>query len=295
MALPGMDLPVHAAGEWPGAVSGKFTDKFTALPLRRKIVDTPCRNGDPTGLGLNGFGRYFTDTDGLIPAESKRIIPVPGSQVYNWRPSKRCLSEPGSLHLEKPEGRARVDMAPTKVYSMPEKRHVRQVESKEEYGDLPQAKRVVVREHNNLRASDQPAREVDISAEMARKVRTLNLEEQRNGIPCRSQGDKIYRHPEYMPKFHHAGGLIVGCGFHRGMHKKTEPRNSTSIQLVIDGDRKPTKSYREKMMEQQAFEAQAEVEELTRNWETGTLKECDEKYAEPIDSDDEIPAEAAEE
>jgi len=186
-------------------------------------------------------------------------------------------------------------LAPTKVYSMPERRHVRQVESKEEHGDLSQAKKTVIREYNCLRAADQPAREVDISNEMARKVRTLHLEDQRNGIACRAPGDKNYRHPEYCAKFHHAGNLIVGAGFHRGMHKKTEPRNSTSIQLVIDSDRKPPKSYREKMMEKQAFEAQEEVEELTRNWETGTLKECDEKYAEPIDSDDEAPAEAAEE
>lgn len=288
MALPGMDLDVRAAGEWPGAVSGKFTDKFTALPLRRRMPDSVCRNGDSISLAQNGFGRYFTDTDGLIPNAGKRLIPVHGSQVYNWRPSKRALSEPGALHLEKPEGRGRVDMPPSKVFSMPEKRHIRQVESKEEYHDRPNGI-MAIRRENGLRAAEQPATEIDISSEMSRKVRPLDLDSRRNGIDCRSLGDKPYRHPEYDSKFHHAGELIVGSGFHRGMHPKTEPRNSTSF-TVFEGERRPTKSYQEKQMEQQAFEAQAEVEELTKKWEAATLKECDEKYVEVSDSEDEAQA-----
>jgi len=38
-----------------------------------------------------------------------------------------------------------------------------------EYGDLPVAKGTVMRE-NGLRAADQPAREVDVTVEMQRKV-----------------------------------------------------------------------------------------------------------------------------
>ncbi|CAE8681357.1 unnamed protein product, partial [Polarella glacialis] len=287
MALPGMDMhmPPSAAGEWPGAVSAKFTDKFTARPLLRKMVDTDCRNGSTSGLANNGFGRYFADRGGLIPTEGKRIAHVPASEVVAWRPSVRPLAEPGSLHLEKPEGRLQVEHAPGKVFSMPEKRHLRQVESKEEYSDRAVGMRVVYRE-NGLRAYDQPAREIDVQTEMQRKAKNSDLLSQRNGIGCRSLGDKNYRHPDYCGRFHQAGGLIVGSGFHRGMHSKTEPRNSTSVQLVMaDGDRKPSKTYKEKLLEQEAQEAQAEVEELTRNWETGTLKECDEKYAEPIDSE----------
>lgn len=34
-------------------------------------------------------------------------------------------------------------------------------------------------------------------------------------------------------------------------------------------------------------ELQAEVEDLTSKWEADTLKECDEGYVEPIDSDEE--------
>jgi len=295
MALPGMDvhMPPSAAGEWPGAVSAKFTDKFTARPLLRKMVDTDCRNGSASGLANNGFGRYFADRGGLIPTEGKRIAHVPASEVVAWRPSVRPLAEPGSLHLEKPEGRLQVEHAPGKVFSMPEKRHLRQVESKEEYSDRAVGMRVVYRE-NGLRAYDQPAREIDVQTEMQRKAKNSDLLSQRNGIGCRSLGDKNYRHPDYCGRFHQAGGLIVGSGFHRGMHSKTEPRNSTSVQLVMaDGDRKPSKTYKEKLLEQEAQEAQAEVEELTRNWETGTLKECDEKYAEPIDSEDEAVDEEA--
>ena len=39
----------------------------------------------------------------------------------------------------------------------------------QEYGDLPVAKGTVMRE-NGLRAADQPAREVDVTVEMQRKV-----------------------------------------------------------------------------------------------------------------------------
>eukprot|EP00933_Yihiella_yeosuensis_P075188 TRINITY_DN84424_c0_g1_i1.p1 TRINITY_DN84424_c0_g1~~TRINITY_DN84424_c0_g1_i1.p1 ORF type:complete len:313 (+),score=47.82 TRINITY_DN84424_c0_g1_i1:37-939(+) len=296
MALPGMDLSVAQAGEWPGAVSGKFTDKFTARPLCRRMLDTEVKHGAVTGLAQNGFGKYFTDKEGLRASESKRVIPMPQSEVCMWRPSKRPLSEPGALHLEKPDGRARVPEPPGRVYSMPEKRHIRQVESKEEYGDRAVGPRVVVRE-NGLRACDQPAREVDVQNEMQRKNRALDLLSQRNGIGVRSMGDKAYRHPEYMNGFHKAGNLIVGSSFHRGMHAKTVPRNSTSINIVIDTSKPPVKSYMEKLREREVLEAQAEVEELTRNWEKGTLREskgleCDKSYTDPIDSDSEDEAQS---
>lgn len=283
-----MDFSVAAAGEWPGAVSAKFTDKFTSRPLCRRIVDTECRGGNATSLAQNGFGRYFTDRDGLVAPEGKRIIPPQQGEVCMWRPSKRVLSEPGSFHLEKPEGKQRIEPASSKVYSMPERRHIRQVESKEEYYDRSVGTKIVVRD-NGLRAQDQPAREVDLQIELQRKVRPLDLSTQRNGITCRSLGDKCYRNPEYSMGFYKAGEIIVGSSFHRGMHSRTEPRNSTNIQLVIDSSKPPVKSYIEKLREQEVFEAQSEVVELTRQWERGTLKECDLTYAEPVDSDDEQP------
>lgn len=50
-----------------------------------------------------------------------------------------------------------------------ERRHLRQLESKQELGDIARAKATVLRE-NGLRAADQPAREVDLTLEMQRKV-----------------------------------------------------------------------------------------------------------------------------
>lgn len=289
MALPGLDPYFAPEPEWPGAVSAKFTDPITVKPLYRRMVVTDIRNGGETSLARNGFGSYFSDPDGLNIGQSKKIIHVPGSEVMQWRPSKRCLSEPGALHLEKPEGKKPVEEPPRKVFTMRERRHIRQVESKEEYCDRPVGPRTVFRE-NGLRAVDQPAREVDVSFEMQRKARTLDLAGQRNHLDIRSLGDKAYKHPEHDPGFHQAGGLIVGSTFIRGHFKKTSSRNSASIQIVIDSDRKASKTYKEKFREQKALEVQNEVEELTRNWESGTLKECDTKYVEPLDSDDEVPA-----
>ncbi|CAK9104438.1 unnamed protein product [Durusdinium trenchii] len=61
-------------GEWPGAVSAMFTDRFTALPLRRRVVDAPFKHGAPEGLARNGFGRYFTDPEGLTVHEGKKLV-----------------------------------------------------------------------------------------------------------------------------------------------------------------------------------------------------------------------------
>lgn len=293
MALPGMDPGPGPAHDWPGAVSGKFTDKLHGRDLCRMQVLAPAKLGGSHSLAQNGFAGYFTDHRGLIASEGRRQVPrQDGGDIHQWRPSRRNLSEPGMHHYEKPEGRRIVEEPNSRVcVSIREKRHIRQVESKEEYGDRPIGPRNVVR-NNGLRAVDQPAREIDVSNEMARKVRPLDLQTQRNGISCRSLGDKAYRHPEYDRGFHAAGSLVVGSSFTRGNFKKTEPRNSTSVHFVMDTTRKHLKSYEEKYREQQLMEAQTEVESLTRSWEAGTLKECDEANYEDLDSDDEEAAAA---
>jgi len=286
MALPGMLPDPRSVAEWPGAVSSKFRDKFTGQLLGRKKVDCHAAEGDSTSLARNGFGRFFNDTEGLSICQGRRFIPDGYGETHQWRPCKRQLSEPGMLHIEKNEGRGMVDPPASRVFSIPERRHVRQVESKKEYGDLPVAKGTVMRE-NGLRAADQPAREVDVTVEMQRKARNQELDVKRNGIGCRCLGDKNYRHPEYMTRFFHSGELVVGSGFHRGMHAKTEPRNSNVVHIELD-HRPPAKTYMEKMREKAMQEAEAEVEDLTLRWEADTLKECDDGYLEPIDSDEEL-------
>eukprot|EP00435_Cladocopium_sp_Y103_P043988 s175_g12.t1 len=221
------------------------------------------------------------------PAERPPPNVGEGGGTLGWRPGKRPLLEPGLLLIEKPEGLGRVEAPLPKVYAMTEKRHVRQVESKLEHQDRPQAKRTVYRE-NRIRAADQPAKEVDITTEMTRKARVEDMMTRRNLIDCNCLGDKYYRHPEYAPGFYKAGGLITGSSFHRGMHKKTVPRNSMSMLLLSEGEKRSSKSYQEKQAEREVLDAQFEVKALTRSWEHQTLKECDKSY-EPVDSEDEAP------
>lgn len=204
-----------------------------------------------------------------------------------WKPGKRPLLEPGLLLIEKPEGLGKVEQPLPKVYAMAEKRHVRQVESKLGHQDRPQEKRTVYRE-NRIRAADQPAKEVDITTEMTRKARVEDMMTRRNLIDCNCLGDKYYRHPEYMPGFYKAGGLITGSSFHRGMYKKTVPRNSMSMLLLSEGEKRISKSYQEKQAEREVLEAQFEVKALTKSWEHQTLKECDKTF-EPADSEDDAP------
>ncbi|CAK9104436.1 unnamed protein product [Durusdinium trenchii] len=190
-----------------------------------------------------------------------------------------------------PEGLRNVPPPRNKVYHMTEKRHVRQVESKTEFQDRPNGKRVVYRT-NGLRASDQPAKEVDITTEMTRKARVEGMMLQRNLIDCHALGDKYYRHPEYAPGFYKAGGLITGSSFHRGMHKKTQPRNGMSVVLLTEGTRRASKTYLEMLAEREATDAKSEVQALTNEWENQTLKEIDKTYQEPLDSEDEGAKEA---
>mmetsp|Transcript_44895 Transcript_44895/g.71326 ORF Transcript_44895/g.71326 Transcript_44895/m.71326 type:complete len:303 (-) Transcript_44895:104-1012(-) len=285
LSLQGLQDP-----EWIGAKSAMHSDRLTGLPLRRRIVDVvdaPFKHGAATGLALNGFGRYFTDSEGLAAQQGRRHVRPPDCKTLAWRPGKRPLLEPGLLLIEKPEGLGKVEQPLPKVYAMTEKRHVRQVESKLEHQDRPQAKRTVYRE-NRIRAADQPAKEVDITTEMTRKARVEDMMTRRNLIDCSCLGDKYYRHPEYAPGFYKAGGLITGSSFHRGMYKKTVPRNSMSMLLLSEGGRRVSKSYQEKQAEREVLEAQCEVKALTKSWEHQTLKECDKTY-EPVDSEDDAP------
>jgi hypothetical protein len=292
MALPGMDPAMGLQPEWPGQYSGKFVEKQSGHPAGKRIIQNRIRNGHEEGVARQGLGTYFTDTRGLVNSESKKILPCPGSEVFEWRASKRPILEPGHDHYEKPEGRRLVDAPPGKAVNLCERRHVRQVESKEEHGDRPVGPKAVHRE-NGLRAADQPAREIDVSYEMQRKVGQYSLHDVRNGIGCKIHGDKPYKHPEFSDRFFKLGNLVVGSGFHRGSYKKTVPRNSTDVNLVTlpkrDG---PVKSYEEKEAEMLMNESRMEVKELTMNWERGVLKEADAKYEEPSDSEDEGNAEA---
>lgn len=247
-----------------------------------------------------GAGPYFTDVAGLIASEGKKMVPYPVGETYRWKPCKRSLSEPGSQHYEKPEGLKLVEQHCGKVFSIREKRHIRQGESKEEVDDKPNGAKTVYRD-NGLRAGDQPAKEVDIQMEMQRKVKPNDMHTQRNGIGVKSLGDKAYRHPEYMSGFAQAGGLIIGSTFARGHHKKTEARNAVTLHIGAPDGARRVRSYAELQQEREALEAMAEVEDLTRadpggtrhkgtpfmHWEASVLKENLPAYVEPLDSDDE--------
>lgn len=293
MALPGMDPARGCQPEWPGQHSAKFTDGNSMHPRGLKMVETLIRNGDDAGLARNGFGNFFADTRGLMGNEGKKILPCPGSQVFEWKSSKRPLPQPGAEHFVKPEGRRLAEGAPGKALAIREKRHIRQVESKEEHSDRPVGAKTVVRE-NGFRAAEQPAREIDISLEMQRKVKDYTLLDMRNGIGCRVHGEKGYKHPEYSERFYQIGGLVVGSGFARGHYEKTLPRNATEVVLVQSQRKEGAKTFDERQAEMLAEEARTEVEELTRKWERSVLKTTDmAKYEEPSDSEDEATGTAA--
>lgn len=72
------------------------------------------------------------------------------------------------------------------------------------YEDLEIGRRTFVT-HNRKSVNEYQQEEV-----MGTKKRVQTLYNQRNGMPLKSLGDKVYKSPEYMPGFYLEGGLIVG-------------------------------------------------------------------------------------
>jgi len=277
--------------EWPGAVSYKFADPQHGSYSSRHLVPTECRNGPEHGLARNGFGPYSNDTRGLEITEGKRTFAQRPPVHMEWRPAQRYIEASGTHSRDKATGVRIVEQPLRDIRHVPEKRHLRQVSSKEEAGDRPQGPQTVYRE-NGLRAIDQPAQEVDISKEFNRRVRVPDMTAQRNGVRCRSLGDKSYRHPDYERNFHQIGGLVVGSTFLRGNHKKTNSRNNTQVVIAQENlDRTQGKSWeewkRDQREERRRKQAKHEVAELTLNWEASTLKECDATYEDPDSGDEE--------
>jgi len=322
MAVPGLEgyggggyhngpiKPDNFHPEWQGSIASKWMDRNSNLPHSRKIVPTCCRNGDDGSFARQGPAGYFNDERGLMQIEGKKPVQGPTGGVHQWRPAKKPLSEPGADHWEKPEGLKKVETKTSEVRFRKEKLHIRQIESKEEHYDRPCGPKTVMAP-NGVRAADQPAQEIDLSRVLRRKVRIEHLQEQRNGIPARSLGDKQYRHPEYCNEFYKAGGLIIGSTFTRGHYAKTLPRNSTAWKEFAAEKPEAVKamsyealermvrnntykefaeknpdvikclSYVEKRKLETVLEAMAEVSELTKSsgakksWEDKELKDVD--------------------
>jgi hypothetical protein len=119
------------------------------------------------------------------------------------------------------------------------------------------------------RAADQRGMEMDLSQLMTSRRRCRDLVSQRNGIDCRTLGDKSYRHPEYDKDFYQAGGLAVGSSFVRGDFEKTTARNNPALAMPPREVRVPCQTYAEK----EAMRAAQEVSELTESWEGTVLRE----------------------
>jgi hypothetical protein len=96
-----------------------------------------------------------------------------------------------------------VEIEFTEARDRPERRHVEPNPSGS-LEDLEIGKKTFI-SHNRKSVNEYHQEEV-----MGSKIRVQNLYDQRNGLPLKSLGDKIYKVPDYMPGFYKEGGLIVG-------------------------------------------------------------------------------------
>lgn len=270
----------------PGMVSSKWLDPKSNMVMSRKIVDTYIRNGHNDSVARMGLGPYFSDNRSSI-TEGVRTYPPRHSETANWKPSFSPIEAPGSHHLDPPRGLRRVEGKDSVIPRRAEMRHIRQVESKEETGDLSRGLGIV-RGSYGMRAADMPAQEVCLEQVMGHKKTVPGLLAQRNGIPISGGGDKPYRHPDYQPGFFADGGLSAGSSFVRGSFPKTMRRNATSwMQFLGDPSRKKGKTWKERRKEEVAQEVSGVVESLG-SWEGDTLKQCeDANFTELTDSEGE--------
>lgn len=239
------------------------------------MVDTCCRNGDMGSVTRMGLGEYFTDPRGLGHAEGRKRLEQPPSDTMVWRPAKKKLDEPGHEHLELPQGLRKVERPEAgEIKKRNERLHIRQGSSKEEFSDRPIGVKIVFGE-NGLMAKDQTAQEVDLAHVMTRRKNCGTLEEQRNGLPCRSLGDKYYKHPEYSLGYWKVGEQAVGSSFVQGSFPKTVARNSTAWKAFAAENPNAVKrqTYVEAQRIKLAKEQRQEVELLT-GWERQRLDEC---------------------
>jgi hypothetical protein len=94
---------------------------------------------------------------------------------------------------------------------------------------------------------------------MNRKQRLNSLEEQRNGIPCVSKGDKYYKSPEYMPGYCAAGGLIPGSSIVARKSAKPQPKKKSEIGETQTKEKKFLMTYAEK---QKYLEKKYDMEQI---------------------------------
>lgn len=212
------------------------------------------------------MGEFFKDEQGLVVNEGRHHIEGGLSGTHEWRPSKKIIEGPGIRRVDRPEGIKKVEraIADGTDSKRREKLHIRQVQSKEEFSDLPMGVKIVMGQ-NGLPAKDQVAQEVDLSRVLTRKRGVGTLDAQRNGIACTSLGDKHYKHPEYSDRYHQIGGTTVGSTFVQGSFAKTVPRNSTAWKAFAaeNPDAVKRKTYKELQKEARERDAMYEVRSLT--------------------------------
>jgi len=277
-----------APSDMPGTVPSKFFDPHSNMVMCRKMVQTDVKNGAVNSLTKMGLGKYFRDVDGLRATEGRRIYPPKNSETEVWKPLCNPIEAPGSHHPDPPRGLRRVPEKEPVIPRRSEMRHIRQVESKEETYDLPSGVGIVLTPKGG-RAADIPAQEVCLEQVMGHKKVVSGLLAKRNGIGMAGcGGDKPYKHPEYKTGFYAERGITVGSTFVRGSFPVTLRRNATSwMQFLGDPNRKKGKTWKERRKEEVAQEVNGVVESLAE-WETATLKECeDAKYTELTDSEGE--------
>ena len=102
------------------------------------------------------------------------------------------------------QGTRKIEQVLEESKPRPERKHVDEQPSAS-YEDLEIGKRTFMDVHNRKTVNEYSQEGV-----MGSKKRVQTMYEQRNGMPAKSLGDKIYKVPEYQSNFFKEGGLVTG-------------------------------------------------------------------------------------
>lgn len=143
----------------------------------------------------------------------------------------------------------------------------------------------MVRNEEGHRPQDQPSLDLNFHASMLGRKR--RVEDQRNGLPVSSLGDKVYGAVEYAPGFFQQEGLAPALTYHRRV--KAADKSAAGVFETVQSysATSPLRlTWRERLAKQEEAGMAKDMQDLLV-WERTTLKEVWPGLPDPEETDEE--------
>jgi len=234
--------------DWKGINSSKFGYPQRVHFESKDVMKTV------EGVDLPFLGRrHFTPTYSGVRKEKICLKVFP--DVHN----KQSGTEEPKIKTKDPFQHA------NKAYGHRQKRHLYQ-DGAQEQGYVPQIKTFYPLSERDC--------ELRLEKAMGKKRILDGNEDMRNMLGLKALGDKHYKSPEYIARFYHEGGLVVGS-----THKPRPKRVEVST-VKLDTTKKLGTTFKDRVKREELEEEQKAVASLFE-WEQTSLKDGNPKWRDP--------------